>query len=61
LRAISQLASNFAIFFTALVGARLVARYVLGRAVDFSMTDLVETAIAAGLIAVGRMLLRKQG
>jgi hypothetical protein len=60
-RFITQLASDFAIFFTALVGARLAARYILSRAIDFSMTDLVEAAIAAALIAAGRALLGKRG
>lgn len=58
---ITQFATDFAIFFTALVGARLLTRYILDRAIDVSLTDLIETAIAAALIAGGRMLLGKRG
>jgi hypothetical protein len=60
-RFISQFATDFAIFFTALVGARLLTRYILDRGISISLTDLIETAIAAALIATGRVVLGKRG
>ena len=57
MRFLSGLATDFAIFFTALLGAALITRYLLDRIVDVSLVDLIETAIAAGIIAVGRSLL----
>lgn len=53
---LTGLATDFAIFFTALLGAALLTRYLLDRVVTASLTDLIETAIAAGLIAVGRAI-----
>jgi len=59
MRFLTALATDFAVFFTALVGARLLTRYLLARAIGFSLTDLIEIAIAAALIALGRVLLGK--
>jgi len=50
------LATDFAVFFTALLGATLLTRYLLDRVVSVSLPDLIESAIAAGLISVGRAI-----
>ncbi|MBC7159783.1 MAG: hypothetical protein H5U21_06995 [Porphyrobacter sp.] len=55
------MATDFAIFFTALLGAALLTRYLLDRVVNVGLTDLIETAIAAALIAVGRAILGGRG
>ena len=54
---LTGLATDFAIFFTALLGAALLTRYLLDRVINVGLTDLIETAIAAGIIAIGRALL----
>jgi len=54
---LTGLATDFAIFFTALLGAALLTRYLLDRVVNASLADLIETAIAAGIIAAGRAIL----
>jgi len=57
---LTALATSFAIFFTALVGARLLTRYLLSRGISISMNDLIETAIGAALIATGQTLLGRR-
>ena len=59
MRFLTALATDFAVFFTALVGARLITGWLLSRALGFSLNDLIETAIAAAIIALGRVLLGK--
>ncbi|KHL25703.1 hypothetical protein PK98_03410 [Croceibacterium mercuriale] len=54
---VTSLATSFAIFFTALVGARLLTRYLLSRGVTVGMNDLIEIAIGAAIIALGATLL----
>lgn len=54
---LTALATSFAIFFTALVGARLLTRYLLSRGVTVGMNDLIEIAIGAAIIALGQTLL----
>ncbi len=60
MRFLTGLATDFAIFFTALLGAALLTRYLLDRVVNVGLTDLIETAIAAALIAVGRAILGRR-
>ena len=57
MRFVTGLATSFAIFFTALVGARLLTRYLLSRGVTVGMNDLIEIAIGAAIIALGATLL----
>ena len=59
MRFLTALATDFAVFFTALVGARLLTSWLLSRGIGFSLDDLIETAIAAAIIALGRVLLGK--
>ncbi len=59
MRFISATATAFAVFFTALFGAKLLTSYMLDRTVSFVMRDLIEVAIAAAVIAVGRTILGK--
>lgn len=61
MRFLTGLATDFAIFFTALLGAALLTRYLLDRVVNVGLADLIETAIAAALIAVGRAILGRRG
>ena len=56
MRLVTRLATDFAVFFTALLGARLLTRYLLDRAISVSITDLIEIAIAGLLIALGRLI-----
>jgi hypothetical protein len=57
LKFLTALATSFALFFTALVGARLLTRYLLARSVTVGMNDLIEIAIGAAIIALGSTLL----
>ena len=56
---IARVGTDFALFFTSLVGAILLTRYILDRVIAVSLTDLIEAAIAALIIALGRTLLGK--
>lgn len=56
---VTRVGTDFALFFTALIGAILLTRYILDRVIAASLTDLIEAAIAASIIALGRTLLGK--
>lgn len=56
---VARIGTDFALFFTSLIGAILLTRYILDRVIAVSLTDLIEAAIAAAIIALGRTLLGK--
>ncbi|ARU15571.1 MAG: hypothetical protein CL820_08765 [Croceicoccus sp.] len=56
---VARVGTDFALFFTSLIGAILLTRYILDRVIAVSLTDLIEAAIAALIIALGRTLLGK--
>ena len=56
---VARVGTDFALFFTSLIGSILLTRYILDRVISVSLTDLIEAAIAALIIALGRTLLGK--
>ena len=48
---VARVGTDFALFFTSLIGAILLTRYILDRVIAVSLTDLIEAAIAALIIA----------
>ena len=56
---VARVGTDFALFFTSLIGAILLTRYILDRVIAVSLTDLIEAAIAELIIALGRTLLGK--
>ncbi len=56
---VARIGTDFALFFTSLIGAILLTRYILDRVIAVSLTDLIEAAIAALIIALGRTVLGK--
>ncbi len=56
---VARVGTDFALFFTSLIGAILLTRYILDRVIAVSLTDLIEAAIAALIIALGWTLLGK--
>jgi len=56
---VARVGTDFALFFTSLIGAILLTRYILDRVIAVSLTDLIEAAIAALIIALGRTMLGK--